>query len=178
MEVFNVHERTFRACAGEVGVLIDSLASGRDRLWPAHLWPRMELDRPLGVGAAGGHGPIRYFVEAYRPGQSIRFRFTGPRGLDGIHGYEIISAPGRGCGLRHTVRMKASGWTRLSWPLVFGPLHDALMEDSLSTAQMSLGEAPAVHAWSFRVKALRWALSAGRAPSQASAGEPPGWRPA
>jgi hypothetical protein len=30
----NVHERRFRAAAGEVGALLDSLASSDDRLWP------------------------------------------------------------------------------------------------------------------------------------------------
>ncbi|UNO43730.1 DUF2867 domain-containing protein [Streptomyces sp. MST-110588] len=38
----------------------------------------MRFDRPLGVGAYGGHGPVRYRVSAYDPGRRIRFDFTSP----------------------------------------------------------------------------------------------------
>jgi len=70
MEVLNVHERELEADPIQIGALIDSLASREDRLWPKHVWPRMEFDRSLGVGAKGGHGPIRYFVEEYTANQS------------------------------------------------------------------------------------------------------------
>ncbi len=86
MKILSVHERKLDASPAEVGALINSLASPRDLLWPRDMWPRMEFDGPLGVGATGGHKPIRYSVEAYQPGQSIRFRFLGPKGFDGFHG--------------------------------------------------------------------------------------------
>lgn len=91
MDVLNIHKRKLEADPTAVGALLDSLSSPEDRLWPRHAWPRMAFDRPLEVGARGGHGPIRYVVEAYTPGQSIRFRFIGPSGFDGFHGYEIES---------------------------------------------------------------------------------------
>ena len=94
---------------------------------------------PLGVGANGGHGPIRYFVEAYTPGESITFRFTGPKGFDGFHGFELVSGPNQRVVLRHTLSMTTHGPAVVSWPLVFRPMHDALIEDSLATAQESLG---------------------------------------
>lgn len=59
MKVLNVHERELRATSEQVGALIGSLASRNDLLWPRHIWPKMEFDRPLSVGATGGHGPIR-----------------------------------------------------------------------------------------------------------------------
>lgn len=90
MKILNVHERELQASPDRVGALIDSLAFRDDALWPKHAWPRMEFDRPLSVGARGGHGPIRYFVEEYVPGESIKFRFTGPKGFNGFHGYERI----------------------------------------------------------------------------------------
>ena len=95
MKVLNIHERKFSASPEKVGALIDSLSSREDTLWPKQAWPRMEFARTLSVGAVGGHGPIRYYVEAYTPGKSIRFRFTRPRGFSGYHGYGVLD-----CGRR------------------------------------------------------------------------------
>lgn len=168
MEVLNIHEREIEADSVQFGALIDSLASNEDQLWPKQMWPRMEFDRPLGIGAKGGHGPIRYFVEDYTPSKSIKFRFTGPKGFGGFHGYEIVDGSNKPTVLRHTLKMNTRGFAILSWPLVYRPMHDALIEDSLTTAQMSLGLSPTVRAWSVWVKALRWAVSGGKASSQIS----------
>jgi len=81
MRVLNIHERALDATAEKVGLLIDGLGSANDLLWPVDRWPAMRLDRPLGVGAVGGHGPIRYCVESYSPGRSVQFRFIEPRGF-------------------------------------------------------------------------------------------------
>jgi len=166
MEIYNIHEREFEADPVQIGELLDSLASREDRLWPKHVWPRMEFDRPLGVGATGGHGPIRYFVEEYVPAKSIKLRFTGPKGFDGFHGYEIVSGPKEPIVLRHTLKMNTYGPAILSWHLVYRPMHDALIEDSLATAQASLGLLPKIKAWSLWVKILRWVVSGGKARPQ------------
>jgi hypothetical protein len=166
MKVINIHERALQATPGQVGALIDSLASREDGLWPSHSWPRMEFDRPLCVGASGGHGPIRYFVEEYTPGQSIKFRFTGPKGFNGFHRYEIVRTAEQSVVLRHALKMATHGPAILSWPVAFRPMHDALIEDSLATAQASLGEPPRMQAWSPWVRFLRWAVSRGKARSQ------------
>lgn len=166
MRVVNVHERALQVPVDRAGALIDSLSSPDDKLWPRKTWPRMKFDRSLGVGAAGGHGPIRYTVEAYVPGRSIRFRFTGPSGFDGHHGCEVIpTAPGS-CILRHSLEMTTRGLATITWPLVFRPLHDALVEDALALGQASLGEALRFQRWSLWVRALRWLMSGGKAPSQ------------
>ena len=159
MKVLNVHERELRATRDEVGALIDSLASPADALWPNVAWPRMKFDRPLGVGATGGHGPIRYVVETYAPGWSVTFRFTGPPGFDEFHGYEVVAVSASTVLLRHTLQMTTHRLAVLSWPLVFPPLHDALIEDSLATAEASLGQPPKVQSWSRWVRFLRWAVS-------------------
>lgn len=165
MKVRNVHERSFHA-TDRVGRLIDSLASPADALWPIQSWPRMVFDRPLEVGAAGGHGPIRYIVEDYQPGRSIRFRFTGPKGFNGSHGYEVVAGGPGTVVLRHVLEMTTSGLAVLSWPFMYRPLHDALIEDSLATAQASLGDPPTVKPWSIWVRILRWLVSRGKARPQ------------
>ena len=166
MKVLNIHERKIEASEEQVGKLIDSLSSKEDRLWPKHLWPPMEFDRPLGVGAEGGHGPIRYFVEEYATGKSIKFCFTGPKGFSGFHAYEIVSGPKQTCILRHTLKMNTYGPAICSWPIVFRPLHDALIEDSFATAEASMELTPKIQAWTIWVKILRWLVSGGKARSQ------------
>lgn len=166
MRVLNIHERTLAASADRVGALIDTLSSRDDALWPRGIWPAMRFDRPLQVGAVGGHGPIRYFVDSYAPGRHVRFRFTGPSGFDGYHEFEVRTIGPEVTKLRHTLSMIASGFATLSWPAVYRPLHDALIEDSLSCAQRSLGLLPEIEPWSQQVRVLRWVVTLGRGRSQ------------
>lgn len=65
MEVLNDQERVLESDLDQLVALLDSLSNREDRLWTKHIWPCMEFDRPLGIGASGGHEPIRYFVEEY-----------------------------------------------------------------------------------------------------------------
>lgn len=58
----NIHERVIPASVDAVGRMIDTLGSAGDGIWPTGRWPALTLDRPLQVGATGGHGPIRYRV--------------------------------------------------------------------------------------------------------------------
>ncbi|MEU9506940.1 hypothetical protein AB0D32_11740 [Micromonospora sp. NPDC048170] len=154
--VRNIHERQLAAAPAAVGALIDSLATPDDRLWPRGQWPAMRFDRPLGVGARGGHGPIRYTVVAYQPGTRIRFEFSAPAGFRGYHEYEALRVDDRCCLLRHSLVMTTRWPAWLSWPMVYRPLHDALIEDSLDTAARHLGLAsPPSRRWSRRVRALR-----------------------
>ncbi len=159
MKIINVHQRLLQASPQRAGALIDTLASPQDQLWPRMHWPRMVLDAPLGVGAAGGHGPIRYVVDAYEPRQHVRFRFTSPRGFDGWHALEVLDATSVHCVLEHRIEMNITGPALLAWPLVFGPLHDALVEDALANAQRSLGLVPYSPPWSAHVRLLRWLLA-------------------
>jgi hypothetical protein len=155
MHVRNVHERCFGVSLTRVGTLLDGLGSEDDRLWPSSRWPRMSFDRPLEVGAIGGHGPIRYGVEAYEPGRMIRFRLHAPRGFDGFHAFEVIAAGVQRTTLRHALEMTARGPALVTWPVVFRPLHDALVEDCLDAAARAVGEAPASRRWSVWVRILR-----------------------
>lgn len=158
MKVRNVHQRTLHASGAQAGALIDGLAQRGDRLWPGEMWPPVRFDRPLAVGAVGGHGPVRYVIEAYAPGRGIRCRFTAPRGFVGTHGFEVEDAGGGRTVLRHVLEMRTTGPALLSWPLVFRPLHDALIEDALDRAERSVGMKPAGARWSPWVRVLRRVL--------------------
>ncbi|MET9322582.1 SRPBCC family protein [Streptomyces sp. NPDC003038] len=155
MGVYNVHERLLAAKGSEVGELIDSLSGGaQDRLWPHASWSAMEFDRPLAIGAVGGHGPVRYTVTAYVPGTWVRFAFSGPRGFHGFHEFAVLPVDEERTVLRHTLAMRTTGICRLTWPLAWRPMHDACLEDSLDRAEAALtGTAPRAR-WSPYVRFL------------------------
>lgn len=155
MAGYNVHERLLPKGAA---VLIDELATDGTRIWPDQDWPPLRLDRPLAVGATGGHGPIRYTVEAYLPGKWVRFRFTGPRGFTGFHEFTCHDVP-KGTVLRNTLVISPPGPARLSWPLARRWLHDALLEDLLDRAELvTTGTIARPARWSPYVRALRRVL--------------------
>lgn len=151
LHVRNVHERKIARPATEIGGLIDSLGGPEDRLWPRGLWPRLVLHGPLEEGTPAGHGPIRYVVDRYVPGRTVMFRFTAPRGFRGLHGFELDTSDGAAT-LRHVLEMDVSRAALLSWPLMYRPLHDALIEDALSLAE---GKDLPSSEWPRRVRALR-----------------------
>ncbi|MET9697424.1 SRPBCC family protein [Streptomyces sp. NPDC006529] len=157
MGVYNVHERLLAAKASEVGALVDSLSGGAaDRLWAHRKWPALEFDRPLAVGATGGHGPVRYAVTAYVPGTWARFTFSGPRGFHGFHEFAVLPVDGERTVLRHTLAMKTGGLARLTWPLAFRAMHDACLEDALDRAELACtGTVARPARWSPYVRLLR-----------------------
>ena len=157
MKVVNIHERVLDGSVEQVGRVIDTLASPNDLLWPIDRWPAMKFDRPLGVGAVGGHGPVRYTVESYVPGQNIQFRFTEPNGFLGTHRFEVEPTEGGKALLRHVIEMQVSGRAFWIW-LVIRPLHDALLEDALDHAEASLGKQRPQRKWSCWVKFVRWII--------------------
>lgn len=140
--VHNLHEREINAPAEEVGLLIDSLSSKTDRLWPRQEWPAMRLDGPLRVGAHGGHGPVRYTVTHYEPGRRVGFEFTAPTGFNGSHSFTAVPHAEGSTMLRHELVMTLSGIAMLTWPLFYRPLHDALIEESLDRAERACGDSP------------------------------------
>jgi hypothetical protein len=156
----NVHQRRFPVPAAKAAPLLDRLASPDDVLWPDDSWPKMRLDRPLGVGAAGGHGPIRYSVTAYEPGRRVEFTFAPEMRFSGTHTLSIedgVEPAGEGaCVIRHVLVGRARGRMRLGWPLVIRWLHDACLEDLLDNAEEALtGRVAAPARWSWWVRFLR-----------------------
>ncbi len=166
MKIENVHERALRSADGKadtaaalVGTLIDGLAGPDDRLWPCDRWPAMHLRRGLREGSKGGHGPIHYEVLEHRPGLLARFRFTGHSGLIGEHRYELVRTDEHEVMLRHVLSARTEGRMRWQWPVVIGPFHNALLEDSLDHAQAIVtGAAYQPTTWPPGVRLLRWLL--------------------
>ncbi|MFF8639533.1 SRPBCC family protein [Streptomyces sp. NPDC015345] len=125
--VRNEHERLFEAPAEEVGALLDRLSAEDDPVFPAPQWAPMTFDRPLGVGATGGHGPVRYAVTEYEPGRRVRFAFTPPD-----EGFHELSVEPRGegrCLVRHVLEARQRGLDFLLWPTAVRPVHDSMMEE-------------------------------------------------
>lgn len=171
--VRNVHERRIDAPAEVVGALVDRLGGGDDPLWPTPAWVPMELDRPLAVGADGGHGPVRYGVSQYEPGRRVRFTFHPGLGLEGYHEFTVVPEGAQRCRLRHVGVVALRGQARVLWPLAIRWLHDAVLEDLLDNAeQAATGRVRQPARWSWWVRRLRrWELPAPRrvtAPAQAS----------
>ncbi|CAL9636408.1 hypothetical protein SUDANB145_06214 [Streptomyces sp. enrichment culture] len=165
--VLNVHERALPAPPGTVGTLIDTLGSRDDRLWPPD-WPPIRFEGPLAVGVPGGHGPVRYVVSHYVPGQWVRFRFTGPRGFEGFHEFGVERLDGRRSVLRHTLVMRPRAPLWPVWALFFRPLHDTVFRECLDRAERALtGDVARPVRWSRYVRLLR-AVTARLAPHLAA----------
>ncbi|HEV8630456.1 MAG TPA: SRPBCC family protein, partial [Thermoanaerobaculia bacterium] len=112
--------------------------------------------RPLAVGAAGGHGPIRYTVTAYEPGRRVEFTFAPTLRLDGTHTLTVEPDGEGACVVYHVIAARPRGRMRLAWPLMFRCLHDALIEDLLDNAEEALtGRVAARARWSWWVRWLR-----------------------
>lgn len=163
VKIVNVHERRLAASTEAVGTLIDGLASAGDRLWPTARWPAMKFDRPLQVGAIGGHGFVRYAVQSYDPGRRIVFVFRPERsmmrGFTGVHSLQVESGGGGATILRHEIRAEASVAMALRWIVIVRPLHDALIEDAFDCTEMAAtGRVAAPAQWSPWVRAMRAVL--------------------
>ena len=154
MLVHNVHERVLEAPAEAVGALLDTLGGPDDALWPSPTWPPLVLDRPLAVGAAGGHGSLRYDVSAYEQGRRVEFRTEPGQGLTGTHTFDVTPLGPARTRLRHVVPAEATGAMRLIWPGVLRFVHDAMVEALLDRADEALGVGPARRSHASRV--LRW----------------------
>lgn len=136
--IVNVHERELPTAADAVGRLLDRIGSVNDPLWPAPTWLPMRFDRPLDVGADGGHGAVHYRVIRYEPGRVVEFAFDPATGLDGSHVLEVEPRGTDRCVLRHRLVGRPTGAMRLLWPLVVRACHDAVLEHLLDNAERAV----------------------------------------
>ncbi|MFG2668464.1 DUF2867 domain-containing protein [Streptomyces sp. NPDC048387] len=141
--VRNVHHRIVEAPAATVGALLDRLSSPDDPLFPTPVWPAMVLDRPLGPGADGGHGRVRYRVTAHAPGRSVRFDTTDDGVGTGFHRFDVEPlGPGR-CRISHVLEVTMGARAFVLWKLMIQPLHDTMVEEAFDNAERAaLGSLP------------------------------------
>lgn len=134
--IYNVHQREIAAPVTVVGEILDTVGSADDRLWAGDIWVAepVVFDRPLGVGAAGGHGPIRYSVVEYEPGRRAVFEFAPDSGLSGTHRFELQELGPDRCRLTHVLEAETSRWMRPLVPILIG-WHDAMVETAMDRAE-------------------------------------------
>ncbi|MEU8620828.1 DUF2867 domain-containing protein [Streptomyces sp. NPDC048623] len=141
--VRNVHQRVVQAPAETVGALLDRLSAPDDPLFPTPVWPAMVLDRPLGVGADGGHGRVRYRVGAYEPGRSIRFDTTGEGLGTGHHRFDVEPLGPDRCRVTHVLELTMGTRAFVLFKLAIEPVHDTMVEEVFDNAERAvLGTLP------------------------------------
>lgn len=135
--VRNVHQRVVEAPAETVGALLDRLSAPDDPLFPTPVWPAMVLDRPLGVGADGGHGRVRYRVGAHEPGRSVRFDTTddGPGLGTGHHRFDVEPLGPDRCRISHVLEVTMGVRAFAFFKLVIEPVHDTMVEEAFDNAE-------------------------------------------
>ncbi|GAA2521649.1 MULTISPECIES: hypothetical protein [Streptomyces] len=138
--VRNVHARALPAPADRVGALLDRISAADDPLFPSPAWAPLLLDRPLAVGSAGGHGPVRHSVAEYEPGRRIRFAFDPPG--NGFHELSVEPlGPGR-CLLRHVLEQDMRGTERLAWRCAVRAVHGTVVEELFDNAESAVTGTP------------------------------------
>lgn len=141
--VRNIHQRIVQAPAETVGALVDRLATPDDPLFPTPVWPAMVLDRPLAVGADGGHGRVRYRVAAYEPGRSVRFDTTDPGIGEGHHRFDVEPLGPDSCRVVHVLELTMGAGAFALWKLAIQPVHDTMVEETFDNAERAaLGRLP------------------------------------
>jgi len=154
MQITNVHERTIAVPADRIGELLNTLASDNDMFWPHENWPAVRFDRPLQVGATGGHGSGPYTITSYTPGRHIRFDFVGG-GRNGFHEFHIRPLEGGSSLLRHSLDVRLPLIALYWWYAKIRPLHDAVLEDLFDKVEEQVSRVAQPQVWSARVVRLR-----------------------
>ncbi|MGW5816149.1 DUF2867 domain-containing protein [Streptomyces noursei] len=138
----DAHARTVHAPAATAGALLDHVGGAPDPPFPAPAWPPLRLDRPLGVGADGGHGTVRYRVVAHEPGRRIRFAFApGRSGASPGHRELTVRplGPDR-CRVEHVLESRLPLARRIAWHLAIGCVHATVSEELLDNLERAATE--------------------------------------
>ncbi len=158
MKITNIHKRIINQPKDKISELFDTLSSKSDQLWPNEKWPPMIFKKGLLEGAVGGHGPIKYSIQKYLPGNIIEFQFIKPDGFNGIHKFQITEIDSEKAEIKHTIKMTLSGKGILTWYFAIKWLHDALLEDCLDKVENHFSHEQKSTKWNFWVCILRKSL--------------------
>jgi len=155
MKVINIHKRNINQPKVKIVELFKTLSSENDMMLATDKWSPMILDNGLNVGSKGGHGPIRYTVQEYKPEALIQFKFTKPSGFNGSHKFEISELGENKTELKHTIEMNTTGKAIVLWALAIRWLHDAYIEDAFDKVENHFTTITKISKWSIWVKFLR-----------------------
>lgn len=156
MRIINIHRRIINQPKDKLVELFKTLSSENDRVLATDKWSPMILDNGLNVGSTGGHGPIGYFVQQYNPTFAfIEFKFTKPKGFNGIHKFEIGQLEKNITEIKHTIDMNVSGKALFIWIIAIRWLHDAYIEDAFDKIENQFTSTKKRSDWSRWVKLLR-----------------------
>jgi len=155
MKILNIHKREFNQSKEKLGKLLHSLSNKDDEIWPYENWPSMKFKDGLKKGSKGGHGQIRYTIEKYIQNEFIQFKFTSPKGFNGVHNFKINELENEKTELKHTIEMSIVGTDILNWIFIIKPLHNALLRDALDKVENQFKSNNSKTEWSFWVKTLR-----------------------
>ena len=155
MKVLNVHTRILNQPKEKIEELFATLATDTDMMLATDKWSPKILDNGLTVGSEGGHGPIGYSVKKFIPGIMVEFEFSKPKGLIGIHRFEIDELSVNKTELKHIIEMKTIGLALVTWPLAIRWLHDAFIEDAFDKVENHFSGKAKRTEWSTWVKILR-----------------------
>ncbi|MEU0506215.1 hypothetical protein [Nocardia sp. NPDC005998] len=149
--VRNIHQREYPVPAEQVGALLARAADPNSPVWPPG-WPALVLDRPLGVGADGGHGLIRYRCTEWVPGRRVQFTLAPGSLLTGTHTFDVLDGKWPDSSiLRHEIDARLHGMGYILWPVAIRWIHDAMIEAILDRTAVSLGHPPVT-----AVRPSRW----------------------
>jgi hypothetical protein len=155
MKVINIHKREIKQPKSEIIELFKTISSENDMMLATDKWSPMILDKGLNVGSKGGHGPIKYTVQAYQPDAFIQFQFTEPQGFKGFHTFEIREINQNLTELKHTIDMNTEGMAILTWAFAIRWLHDAYIEDAFYKVENYFSTNKKRSEWTIWVKFLR-----------------------
>ncbi|MGA9637298.1 hypothetical protein [Flavobacterium sp.] len=155
MKIINIHKRVIHQQKINVVEILKTLSTENDKIWPNENWPEMKFINGIQIGAKGGHGPIRYYVEKYDPTEIIQFRFSKPNGFNGIHKFEIVELNKETTEIKHTIDMYTEGKGTIFWFLAISSLHNALIEDGFDKLENNFSNNKKFTKWNMWVRFLR-----------------------
>lgn len=158
MKVINIHRRIIKQPKEQIAALFSTLATKEDKIWPKEQWPPMIFKEGLAPGNAGRHGPIKYSVDKIITDELIQFRFTSPKGFDGVHRLEIAATEAAHTEIKHTIDMRTKGKATLIWLFAIRWLHDALLEDAFDKVENYFSKKEKRTKWNVWVRFLRKVL--------------------
>lgn len=128
----NEHSRTMPSTIARAQLLLETLGSEQDLLWPHDRFPALQLDDGHEPGSKGGHGSVRYrVVEA--TASSVRFEMHPASKLVGGH---ILWFEDCGDGkLRWTHQLDLELTVPAPTLRLILALHDAILEQLLVNAE-------------------------------------------